>query len=338
VLSPHSISAFVFARERFAAVFILLALSLFLSGCVGVASRTPPAAPALTLSTTSFNFSNVVIGKTATQTLHINNTGSSALTIESLSLKSQQFFFTGPAVPRTILPRQSVSYAISFVPTTSGSLLASLQITTNASSAPVEVSLAGVGEKAFTAVQVSPSSIAFGNHSLQSSNTQTVTLKNTGDINLNISGVTVTGAGFGFSSLSPGVSVSPNQEVSFQVWFRPTVVGSASGTVSILSASLPSPTSISLSGGGVNSSSTSAETPHAVSLSWDASSSSTMGYRVYRSSVSGADFALLTATIPDLAYIDSTVAAGHTYYYVVTAVDSVGVESPFSNQVSAVIP
>ena len=338
MLSPHSVSAFVFARERFAAVFIPLAVSLFLSGCIGVASRTPPAAPALALSTTSFNFSNVVIGKTATQTLHINNTGSSALTIESLSLESQQFSFTGPAVPRTILPAQSASYAISFVPTISGSLSASLQITTNASSAPVEVSLAGVGEKAFTALQVSPPSVAFGNHTLQSTHTQTVTLRNTGDINLNISGVTVTGAGFGFSNLSPGVSVSPNQSVSFQVWFSPAVVGSASGRVSILSASLPSPTSISLSGEGVNSTSTSPETPHAVSLSWDASSSSIMGYRVYRSSVSGADFTLLTATVPDVGYIDSTVASGHTYYYVVTAVDPVGVESPFSNQVTAVIP
>jgi len=328
----------VFARERAAAVFILLALSLLLSGCMGVASHTPPAAPALALSTTRFDFKSVVIGKTAAQTLHISNTGTAPMTIESLSLRSQQFSFTGPSVPRTILPAQSASYAISFLPTTSGSLSASLEIMTNASKAPAEVSLAGVGQKAFSTLEVSPSSIGFGNHTLQSTTTQNVTLKNTGDISLSISGVTVSGAGFGFSNLSPGVSLSPNQSVSFQVSFHPKVVGSATGTVSILSAGLPSPASISLSGDGVNSTSTSPATPHTVSLSWDASGSPVLGYRVYRSSVSGADFALMTATIADPAFIDSTVASGHTYYYVVTAVDAAGVESAFSNQVSAAIP
>ena len=330
----------LFARRRCAAVLLSLALSILLCGCAAVAPRTPAVAPELKLSTTSFNFNSVVIGQTATQTLQVSNTGSAPLTIESLSLKSQQFSFAGPAVPRTILPAQSVAYTISFVPTNSGSLSASLQITSNAASAPAAVSLAGVGEKAFSTLQVSPTSIGFGNHTLQSTSTQTVTLKNTGDISLSISGVTVAGAGFGFSNLSAGVSLAPNQSVSFQIWFRPTVLGSAAGTVSILSASLPSSASISLSGNGVNSTTTTPPaTQHTVSLSWDASSSSTIsGYRVYRSSISGAEFSLLTATIPELAYSDSTVVSGHTYYYVVTAVDSVGVESPFSDQVTAVIP
>jgi fibronectin type 3 domain-containing protein len=37
-------------------------------------------------------------------------------------------------------------------------------------------------------------------------------------------------------------------------------------------------------------------------------------------------------------YIDTTVQAGQTYYYVVTAVDSSNVESAYSNQASATIP
>ncbi len=38
------------------------------------------------------------------------------------------------------------------------------------------------------------------------------------------------------------------------------------------------------------------------------------------------------------AYTDSTVQSGTTYYYVVTAVDSSGSESNYSNQATAVIP
>ena len=75
-----------------------------------------------------------------------------------------------------------------------------------------------------------------------------------------------------------------------------------------------------------------------MSLSWDSSSSSIAGYRVYRSSIAGTGFAPLTAIIADLTYVDSTVADSSTYYYVVTAVDSAGVESPYSNEVIAVIP
>jgi fibronectin type 3 domain-containing protein len=37
-------------------------------------------------------------------------------------------------------------------------------------------------------------------------------------------------------------------------------------------------------------------------------------------------------------FTDTTVQAGHTYYYVVTAVDSSNVESTYSNQVVASIP
>jgi fibronectin type 3 domain-containing protein len=37
-------------------------------------------------------------------------------------------------------------------------------------------------------------------------------------------------------------------------------------------------------------------------------------------------------------YTDSSVQAGSTYYYVITAVDSSGNESAFSNQAQAVVP
>jgi fibronectin type 3 domain-containing protein len=44
--------------------------------------------------------------------------------------------------------------------------------------------------------------------------------------------------------------------------------------------------------------------------------------------------ALLTST----SYTDSNIVSGQTYYFVTTAVDSSGMESTYSNQVSAVIP
>jgi Abnormal spindle-like microcephaly-assoc'd, ASPM-SPD-2-Hydin len=319
---------------RIAAVSLVLIPALMIAGCASYPPHSASGTSALSLSATSFNFSNVVIGQSTTQTLQIKNTGAAPLTINSLTLSSTQFSFTGPSLPRTVLPAQNVAYTISFVPTTSGSASASIQIASSVSSA--SVSLAGVGEKAFAAAQVTPSSISFGNLQLQSTATQNVTLKNTGDINITINGVTVAGAGFGYSSLSPGYSLTPNQSVTFQVWFRPQTAGSASGNVSILSSNLATPASISVAGAGVTSSTSPTPVQHSVALSWAPSVNSVIGYRVYRDDGSG--LSPLSQVIPNLSYTDSTVVSGSTYQYAVTAVDSAGGESAYSNQVTAVIP
>jgi hypothetical protein len=369
VFPPHSNSIFI--RSLYT-VALLFNLCWFLTGCASAGPHLPPPEGALSLSTTSLNFNTVIVGKSATQTLYLINTGTAPLTVTSLILKSQQFSLTGPSVPRSILPSQKLTYKISFVPASAGNLSASIEISTNDSTVPAAVSLAGGAQKAFAALQVSPASISFGNLKLKSTGSQNVTLKNTGDINMTVSGVTVAGAGFGFSDLSPGFSLSPNQAVTFQVWFRPQTAGTAAGTVTILSANIASPADIPLYGDGVAPPNPTPPPPtpptptpptptppiptpptptpptppappvppvqHTVELSWGPSSTPVSGYRVYRSTVSGSDFSALTSVISNLSFSDNTVVDGTTYYYVVTAVDSAGQESPHSNEATAVVP
>ena len=318
------------------AAFLLAVVSLF-AGCTSYAPHSAASGAILSLSATSFDFKSVVVGKSASKTLHISNTGTAPLTLDSVTLKSSEFSLTGPSVPRTILPAQKADYTLTFEPNVAGNATASIQIASNASMSPAAVSLAGVAEKAFAAVQVTPSSLNFGNQKLLSTATQNVSLKNTGDINITVSGITVAGAGFGYSSLSPGSTIAPNQSVTFQIWFKPQASGSASGHISILSSSLSTPASINVSGSGVTSGTTSPPpVQHKVELSWGPSGSTVTGYRVYRDEGSG--FAPLTSVIPDLTYMDATVVSGNTYHYAVTAVDSAGAESSFSNLASAVIP
>ncbi len=76
-----------------------------------------------------------------------------------------------------------------------------------------------------------------------------------------------------------------------------------------------------------------------VDLFWNASSSTVIGYNAYRGDQDGGPYGRLNAAvIPVLTYIDDTVERGKTYYYVVTAVRANSVESPYSNQATAVIP
>jgi hypothetical protein len=82
-----------------------------------------------------------------------------------------------------------------------------------------------------------------------------------------------------------------------------------------------------------------AQAAHSVSLTWSSSPTTTVtGYNVYRTTISGSLFARVnSAPVTGLAYTDSSVQNGLTYYFVTTALDSNG-ESIFSNQVPAVIP
>jgi fibronectin type 3 domain-containing protein len=63
------------------------------------------------------------------------------------------------------------------------------------------------------------------------------------------------------------------------------------------------------------------------------------GYDVFRSEVSGGPYSKLDANlVASDTYVDTTVLAGLTYYYVVTSVTSSGVQSANSAQASATVP
>lgn len=75
-----------------------------------------------------------------------------------------------------------------------------------------------------------------------------------------------------------------------------------------------------------------------VKLDWTASTSpAILNYKVWRSDTSGGSHTLL-ATIAGVSYIDATVQPAHTYFFVTTALDADGNESPYSNEAKAVIP
>ena len=132
---------------------------------------------------------------------------------------------------------------------------------------------------------------------------------------------------------SAPVTLSPSQNLTLSVQFSPTAAGSVTGTISIASNASGSPARVTLSGTGV------ASVQHSVDLSWDASSSSGItGYYVYRAIGTGGYTKLVTSPISGLNYTDTTVVAGTAYTYVVTAVDSAGMESAYSAPVSVTVP
>jgi hypothetical protein len=76
-----------------------------------------------------------------------------------------------------------------------------------------------------------------------------------------------------------------------------------------------------------------------VLLTWDASTSpDVVGYAVYRATTPFGPYAQLnTDLVTDVEYQDSSVQAGQTYYYVVTASDSSDNSSDFSDEAQAIL-
>jgi arylsulfatase A-like enzyme/fibronectin type 3 domain-containing protein len=73
-----------------------------------------------------------------------------------------------------------------------------------------------------------------------------------------------------------------------------------------------------------------------VSLDWDDDTSGVLDfYRVYRSPESGSNYVQIATGLTNSEYVDSGIPGGITYYYVATAVDTEGTESPFGNEVAA---
>ncbi|MDE3100573.1 MAG: hypothetical protein KGJ88_13975, partial [Verrucomicrobiota bacterium] len=76
--------------------------------------------------------------------------------------------------------------------------------------------------------------------------------------------------------------------------------------------------------------------PGHIQLTWTQSSSPNItSNNIYRSTTSGGPYTLVTTLSAATSYTDSGLGRGATYYYVVTAVNSGNVESPYSNQATA---
>ncbi len=295
-------------------------------------SATP--APAIQLSSSSINFGNAVIGSSLSQALIITNSGTATLTITQIMESGAAFSVSGYSLPLNVGAGLQTMITVTFLPTSAGPASGNISISSNAATSPTSVSLSGTGIAGTFTLGISPTNLSFGNVTTgTSSATQNVTIANTGNSNVAISQINLSGAGYSMTGGSAPVTLSPSQTITLVVQFRPTTAGAASGSITIVSNASGSPASVTLSGTGI------APVQHSAALTWNASTSTVAGYNVYRSTVSGTLYTKINSSlITTLNYTDSTVQSGTTYFYVATAVDASGNESVQSNEVSAPIP
>lgn len=182
-------------------------------------------------------------------------------------------------------------------------------------------------------LNVSPSSLSFGNVNVGSSSSLSGTLS-ASNADITITTADWNGTGYSVSGITFPVTITAGKSATYTVSFIPQAAGASSGSVSFLSNASDSSLSQSFSGSGAGT------TPHSVALSWNASTSTVVGYNLYRGTQSGGPYStkLNAALIANTNYTDSNVQSGATYYYVATSVDSNNIESAYSGEAMAAIP
>jgi hypothetical protein len=289
--------------------------------------------PQISVIPASVGFGNVTVGVTNTQTLAISNPGTANLSVTQVSLVGSGFGFSGLTVPLSVPPGGSSTFTVSFTPASASSSSGNLTLVNNTLNSPLVIPLGGTGVSPVAQLTASPTSLSFGSITTGASGTQSVTLANTGNSSVSVSQINITGTGFSAAGFALPVTLTAGQSTSFSVTFAPTTTGSLSGNVTVTSNATNSPLAISLSGSGA------AAVSHSVTLNWTPSTSSYVGFNVYRGSQSGGPYTKVnSALISATSFFDASVASGQIYYYVATEVDSTGAESVYSSEVIATIP
>jgi hypothetical protein len=292
------------------------------------------AAGALTPNPASIGFGNETLGKTATVSETVTNTGGSTITISQVAASGTGFSFSGITTPLSLPSGQGATFNVSFDPSAAGSASGSLTITSTASNPSLSIPLSGMGVAPVGTLSATPSTVAIGSVIVG------LTGSGSGSLAATVASVTVTAASssngaFTISGLSLPVTIPAGSSVPYTVTFNPTATGAATSTLTFSSNAQPATVTQTATGTGA------AAPTHTVELSWTASTSpSISGYNVYRAPYVSSSCGSYSKINPDLitttAYTDSSVTDGEAYCYASTAVNSSDDESGYSNVVSNV--
>jgi Abnormal spindle-like microcephaly-assoc'd, ASPM-SPD-2-Hydin len=285
----------------------------------------------LSTSDSSLNFGGVQVNGTGTQPETLTNSGGANVTITQAKVSGTGFSVTGLKLPLTLSPGQSFTFGAAFSPASGGNFTGSISVVSDASDANLTITLAGTATVSGQ-LAVSPATLNFGTVTVGQSKSLTGSLTASGS-SITVSNASMSTSEFTISGLALPLTLTAGQSASFTVNFKPQASGTASASGSFNSnASNNSSVVQALSGTGA------AAPQHSVALTWNPSSSTVVGYNIYRGTASGGPYSKINSLNADTTYSDSSVQSGQTYFYVTTAVDGSGRESANSNQTQAVIP
>jgi hypothetical protein len=187
-------------------------------------------------------FGNVTVGSSPQSSFTIYNTGNSTMTISSINYPSG---FSGNW-SGTIAANGSQSVTVTFSPTSAISYGGTVTVNSDATSGTNTISASGTGVPVPTRIISLSGNLAFGNVTVGSSPQSSLTIYNTGNSTLTVSGISYPS---GFSGNWTG-TIGAGGSQSVAVTFSPTSAISYGGTVTVNSDKTSGTNTITASGTG----------------------------------------------------------------------------------------
>ena len=204
----------------------------------------------LSISPSTFNFGSVVDGQTKSQMFTVTNTGATWLTMSQIATTGSGYSVSGLSTPATIAAGASATFSVLFAPTTAGTLVGSVTITSNAPNSPNAVSLTGTGVAASVTLTTNPTSVSFTNINAGSSTSKSVTITNSGNSSVTVSTISVSAKDFSVSGVTTPLTLNAGQNAVMSLNFKPAAAESITGNVTV-SSSTGASAVIPVSGVGV---------------------------------------------------------------------------------------
>jgi hypothetical protein len=215
---------------------------------------------AITLSGVPINFGAQLVNTTsATKTVTVTNTGTSAITMGAITLNETKDFSiksnTCPASGKTLAGGASCKIGVDFKPKSTGAKKGAVLIN---DSDPTSPQIAGVNGTGTSNVVLSPDSVNFGTEpvGIASSITTITLINNTGNtLTLGNPALTVS-ADFvinkGKTTCTNSLQVAAGGNCAIGVQFKPTAIGYRTGTLSVADNDSTSPQTAALTGTGIS--------------------------------------------------------------------------------------
>lgn len=232
------------------------------SGSITISSNAPGTPHSIALSgtgqgstsvasPTSLSFGNQGIGTTSpAQTVTLSNTGGAVLNITS-KVANGDFAISSSTCGATLAPASSCIISVTFKPNTLGAQISNLVISSDAISSPTTtVTLNGTGT-AVPLASLNPISLIVPAQTVNTQSTEkTVVLTNTGGAALTLAAGSITASAEFAVTNNCGGGLGSGGFCNLSVFFTPTAIGNRTGTVTIASNAVGSPTILYLSGIG----------------------------------------------------------------------------------------
>ena len=192
----------------------------------------------------NMSFGSVAVGSTATAALTISNTGNTALGVVSVSYPPGFAGAWSGSVPAGGEQRVTVTFS----PLATKTYTGVVTVKTNATSGSGSISVNGGGIAAPTRIVGVRGSLSFGNITVNSTKTATLTVSNTGNSAMTVSSIAYPS---GFSGNWSSGTIAPGSAQNITVTFAPAVVQLYGGDVTVESDKTSGTGALPVSGKGL---------------------------------------------------------------------------------------